>query len=80
MQSFPVQKAIGPICLPRSGRASARGYILSGHYGCRSGQRAGMEPDPFVLRRDGERLYGRGTSDMKGFLACALAALPRLRR
>jgi acetylornithine deacetylase len=34
--------------------------------------------DPFIQRRDGERLYGRGTSDMKGFLACALAALPAI--
>jgi acetylornithine deacetylase len=28
--------------------------------------------DPFVLRDDGERLYGRGACDMKGFLAVAL--------
>ncbi|ASY57763.1 Acetylornithine deacetylase [Sinorhizobium sp. CCBAU 05631] len=25
-----------------------------------------------------DKLYGRGTSDMKGFLTCALAALPKL--
>ena len=34
--------------------------------------------DPFTLRADGSRLYGRGTSDMKGFLACVLAALPAM--
>jgi acetylornithine deacetylase len=29
--------------------------------------------DPFRLRREGDRLLGRGTADMKGFLACLLA-------
>ncbi|MEP6017247.1 MAG: acetylornithine deacetylase [Paracoccaceae bacterium] len=28
--------------------------------------------DPFTLRQDGDRLIGRGTTDMKGFLACVL--------
>jgi len=41
--------------------------------------------DPFVLTGDGGRLYGRGSTDMKGFLAAALAAVAgvgpgRLRR
>ncbi|HAO00136.1 MAG TPA: acetylornithine deacetylase, partial [Halomonas sp.] len=33
--------------------------------------------DPFTLRDGGDgRLYGRGTCDMKGFIACALAMVP----
>lgn len=33
--------------------------------------------DPWVLTEQDGRLYGRGTADMKGFLAVVLAALPR---
>ena len=32
--------------------------------------------EPFILGDEGERLYGRGTTDMKGFIACVLAVLP----
>jgi acetylornithine deacetylase len=59
---------------PREGR----GYILSGHMDVVPAGEQEWQSVPFVLRREGDRLYGRGTSDMKGFLACALAALPRL--
>lgn len=31
--------------------------------------------DPFQLTRDGDRLFGRGTADMKGFIATVLAVL-----
>eukprot|EP01037_Dinobryon_pediforme_P048432 gene48432-63474_t len=34
--------------------------------------------DPFTLIRRDDRLHGRGTCDMKGFLAIATAAVPRL--
>lgn len=33
--------------------------------------------DPFKLSRDGSNVYGRGTTDMKGFVACALAVAER---
>jgi acetylornithine deacetylase len=60
------------------GQRGARGYILSGHMDVVPAGEQEWHSDPFVLRRDGGRLYGRGTSDMKGFLAGALAALPGL--
>jgi acetylornithine deacetylase/succinyl-diaminopimelate desuccinylase-like protein len=61
---------IGPVDIP--------GYILSGHMDVVPAREPDWSSDPFALRRDGERLYGRGTTDMKGFLAAALAAVPAL--
>ncbi|HEV2900125.1 MAG TPA: acetylornithine deacetylase [Pseudaminobacter sp.] len=60
------------------GPLEGRGYILSGHMDVVPAGEQEWDSDPFILRRDGSRLYGRGTTDMKGFLACALAALPGL--
>ncbi|MGV1771541.1 acetylornithine deacetylase [Agrobacterium vitis] len=54
------------------------GYILSGHMDVVPAGESGWVSDPFQLRREGDRLFGRGTSDMKGFLACALACVPKL--
>ena len=59
---------------PREGR----GYILSGHMDVVPAGEREWSSDPFVLRREGDKLHGRGTTEMKGFLACALAALPKL--
>ena len=51
------------------GPRKARGYIISGHMDVVPASEPEWRADPFVLRRDGDRLYGRGTTDMKGFLA-----------
>ena len=52
------------------------GIVLSGHTDVVPTEGQDWTTDPFhVVERDG-RLYGRGTSDMKGFIACVLAALP----
>lgn len=60
------------------GPADVPGYILSGHMDVVPAGEPQWSSSPFALRRDGERLYGRGTTDMKGFLAAALAAVPLL--
>src|SRR4051812_30711542 len=60
------------------GPAAAGGVVLSGHTDVVPVDGQPWTSDPFVLTpRDG-RLYGRGTCDMKGFLALALAAAPDL--
>ncbi|WP_316014933.1 acetylornithine deacetylase [Roseobacter sp. HKCCA0434] len=54
------------------------GLVLSGHSDVVPVADQPWSSDPFrVVERDG-RLYGRGTCDMKGFLAAVLAMLPRL--
>ncbi len=58
------------------GPADRPGYILSGHMDVVPAREAGWDGDPFLLRIEGDRLYGRGTTDMKGFLAAVLAAVP----
>ncbi|MCA3262340.1 MAG: acetylornithine deacetylase [Telmatospirillum sp.] len=60
------------------GPAVAGGAVLSGHTDVVPVEGQPWATDPFALvERDG-RLYGRGSSDMKGFIACALAAVPAL--
>jgi acetylornithine deacetylase len=62
----------------RIGPAAPGGVVLSGHTDVVPVDGQAWSSDPFVLTRRGERLYGRGTCDMKGFLALMLAAAPDL--
>ncbi len=54
------------------------GVMLSGHTDVVPTAGQDWSGDPYRLRGDDERLYGRGSCDMKGFIACTLAALPQL--
>ena len=58
------------------GPAQDGGLVLSGHTDVVPVQGQPWRTPPFTMQRDAERLYGRGTTDMKGFLACVLAAIP----
>ena len=61
----------------RIGPAVDGGVILSGHMDVVPVTGQDWTTDPFVLTDKGDgKLYGRGACDMKGFLACCLAALP----
>jgi acetylornithine deacetylase len=52
------------------------GIGLSGHSDCVPVEGQRWTSDPFTLTlRDG-KLYGRGSCDMKGFIACVLASVP----
>lgn len=52
------------------------GVVLSGHTDVVPVDGQPWTSDPWTLTERGGRLYGRGTCDMKGFLALALAAAP----
>jgi acetylornithine deacetylase len=56
------------------------GVVLSGHTDVVPVDGQDWTSGPFALERRGDRLYGRGTCDMKGFIALALAAAPALAR
>jgi len=52
------------------------GIGLSGHSDCVPVTGQTWTSDPFTLTMRDGKLYGRGTCDMKGFIACALASVP----
>jgi acetylornithine deacetylase len=56
------------------------GVGLSGHTDVVPVTGQTWDSDPFTLREQDGRLYGRGTTDMKGFLACVLAMVPEFLR
>lgn len=56
------------------------GVVLSGHTDVVPVDGQDWSSDPFELTEREGRLYGRGTCDMKGFIACVLAAAPDFAR
>ena len=63
--------------LARIGPAVPGGVVLSGHTDVVPVAGQDWHSDPFVLTPgEQDRLHGRGTCDMKGFIACALAMVP----
>lgn len=60
------------------GPAVEGGIVLSGHTDVVPVAGQAWTSDPFQLTAKRDRLVGRGTADMKGFLACALAIVPEL--
>lgn len=54
------------------------GVVLSGHTDAVPALEPGWTDSPWMLTERNGRLYGRGTCDMKGFDALALAAVPEM--
>ncbi len=52
------------------------GVVLNGHTDVVPVEGQNWSSDPFTLTRRENRLHGRGSVDMKGFLACVLASVP----
>lgn len=57
------------------GPEGAPGVMLSGHTDVVPVEGQVWTRPPFALTEGGGRLYGRGTADMKGFVACAIEAM-----
>jgi acetylornithine deacetylase len=60
------------------GPATEGGIVLSGHTDVVPVDGQPWDTDPFVVTEHSGRLYGRGTCDMKGFIAVGLARVPRM--
>ena len=58
------------------GPADVPGYILSGHTDVVPVDDQNWTDDPFTLTERDGKLYGRGATDMKGYVACCLAVVP----
>jgi acetylornithine deacetylase len=54
------------------------GIVLSGHTDVVPVDAQPWTVPPFELSEKDGKLYGRGTADMKGYIACVLAAVPEL--
>ncbi len=57
----------------------AGGVVLSGHTDVVPVDGQAWSSDPFAMEERDGLLYGRGTADMKGFIAAALAMVPQFK-
>ena len=64
--------------LAKVGGGDGPGLILSGHTDVVPVDGQEWRTDPFAATRLGDTIVGRGTADMKGFVAAVLAAVPSM--
>lgn len=76
IRRFPNEAGDKASLLVSIGPERPGGIVLSGHTDVVPTTGQDWLADPFALRASEGRLIGRGTTDMKGFLACCLAMLP----
>ena len=62
----------------RLGPDVSGGIMFSGHTDVVPVEGQKWNSNPFLLKESGERLYGRGTSDMKSFIAVVLSLVPKI--
>ncbi|GHG96309.1 acetylornithine deacetylase [Pseudodonghicola xiamenensis] len=60
------------------GPEDVAGIVWSGHTDTVPADEPEWESDPFVAQIRGDKLFGRGACDMKGFAACVMAVAPQL--
>ena len=57
-------------------KSDGGGIILSGHTDVVPASGKQWSSDPFIATEKNNKIYGRGSCDMKGFIACTLALAP----
>ena len=57
-------------------KVNGGGIILSGHTDVVPASPKEWSSNPFISKEKDNKVYGRGTCDMKGFIACSLALAP----
>ncbi len=62
--------------LPATDGNTQGGIVLSGHTDVVPVDSQQWDTDPFVLTEKDDKLFGRGSADMKGFIAASLAMVP----
>jgi len=60
----------------RDGNTTTGGIVLSGHTDVVPVDGQPWDTDPFVATQQGDRVYGRGVTDMKSYSATGLALVP----
>lgn len=70
------RKANLVVTVPDADGGTRGGVMLSGHTDCVPVDGQDWTSDPFALDISDGRVYGRGTADMKGFVALMARALP----
>jgi acetylornithine deacetylase len=80
LRRFPNAAGDKANLLATIGPETTGGVVFSGHTDIVPTEGQTWTGDPWSLRESGGRVIGRGATDMKGFLACCLAALPAITR
>ena len=65
--------------LPGKNGSCSRGIVLSGHTDVVPVDGQSWDSDPFKATVINDKVYGRGTCDMKGFIAVVMALIPKLK-
>lgn len=76
---LPAENGIHTNLFATIGPQGIGGIGLSGHMDVVPVTGQPWDSDPFVMTERDGRLYGRGTCDMKGYLACVLAMVPQFK-